>query len=285
MIASTVSLASHVLVSSWKLLSPVAQVLEYVVPYYSNMTSKIDFNSKHLAKGDPLPPYTGKLRVYNMRFCPYAQRTILALNAKKIDYEVVNINLVNKPEWLFDKSGFGKVPSVEIEENVCIYESLITVEYIDEVFPERPLLPKEPARKAFDKIIIEAMSPVQQIFYKSIRQPEAITDAMVSDYHKALLFLQDQLKSRGTKFLSGNEPGYVDYMIWPWFERILMLKGVNGRIPIEGEKFKLILTYFDDMFVDPAVSQYLLPEEVVQKFFAAYSSGNINNYDIYLENL
>lgn len=58
--------------------------------------------------GDPLPPFTGKLRVYNMRFCPFAQRTILALNAKEIDYEVVNIDLVDKPEWLASKSAFSK---------------------------------------------------------------------------------------------------------------------------------------------------------------------------------
>lgn len=60
--------------------------------------------------GDPQPPYNGKLRIYNMRFCPYAQRTILALNAKEIDYEIVNVNLMNKPDWIFDKSPFGKKP-------------------------------------------------------------------------------------------------------------------------------------------------------------------------------
>lgn len=63
----------------------------------------------------------------------------------------------------------GKVPSVEIEENVCIYESLITAEYIDEMYPQRPLLPKDPARKAFDKIIIEAMAPVSIIGLTKLR--------------------------------------------------------------------------------------------------------------------
>lgn len=47
-----------------------------------------------------------------MRYCPYAQRTILALNAKQIDYEVVNIDLKEKPEWLTRKSAFGKIKKV-----------------------------------------------------------------------------------------------------------------------------------------------------------------------------
>lgn len=58
--------------------------------------------------GDPFPPYNGKLRLYNMRYCPYAQRTMLALLAKNIDFEVINVNLIDKPEWLFQKSAGGK---------------------------------------------------------------------------------------------------------------------------------------------------------------------------------
>nr|UQQ66577.1 glutathione S-transferase omega 3 [Conogethes punctiferalis] len=282
MIASTVSLATHILVSSWKLLSPVSQVLQYVLPYYSSMAPKIDFNTKHLGKGDPLPPFTGKLRVYNMRYCPFAQRTILALNAKQIDYEVVNIDLMNKPEWLFTKSGFGKVPSVEAEENVCIFESLVTVEYIDELYPDqRPLLPKDPARKALDKIIVEAMAPVYTMFTKCLRTPDAITDADIASYYKALDFLQDQLKSRGTKFLNGDEPGYVDYMIWPWFERLLILDPMDGKMAITAEKYKLLSDYLKSMFEDPAVVPYLVPKEVLQKLIKVYTNGQPFNYDTF----
>lgn len=68
----------------------------------------IIIHSYVLISGDPLPPYNDKLRVYNMRYCPYAQRTMLALIAKQLDYEVVNIDLTDKPDWLTEKSAFGK---------------------------------------------------------------------------------------------------------------------------------------------------------------------------------
>lgn len=35
------------------------------------------------------------------------------------------------------------------------------MEYLDEVYPNRPLLPKDPVKKAFDKIIVEATGPVR----------------------------------------------------------------------------------------------------------------------------
>lgn len=58
----------------------------------------------------------------------------------------------------------GKVPALEIKEDVCIYESLITVEYLDEVYTQRPLLSKDPVTKAYDKIIVEAAGPVRMNF-------------------------------------------------------------------------------------------------------------------------
>lgn len=52
------------------------------------------------------------------------------------------------------------MPALEIADGVSIYESLVTVEYLDDVYPQRPLLPKDPLLKAKDKILIEAMGPV-----------------------------------------------------------------------------------------------------------------------------
>ncbi|XP_034831652.1 pyrimidodiazepine synthase-like [Maniola hyperantus] len=283
MITTTLSFAMHILVRSYSILSPVGQLLEFVLPYRTMakaVAGKINFNTKHLKRGDPLPPYNGKLRVYNMRLCPFAQRTILALNAKNIDYEIVNINLAEKPEWLTSKSAFGKVPSIEIKEGVCIYESLITVEYLDEVYPQRPLLPKDPVRKAMDKIIVEASGPIVTFFLKSIKAPETITEETVSAFHKALEFIQDQLKERGTPYLAGDAPGYVDYMNWPWFERLLVFKEEDPRVKIDPEKFKLLTAYLEKMKKDPAVVPYLVPDKVMIAFHEAFKTGSTPNYDL-----
>ncbi|CAH0729870.1 unnamed protein product, partial [Brenthis ino] len=288
MITSSLTFAMHILVSSYKVLAPVAQLLEYMLPY-RNIASKaimgkINFNSKHLKKGDPLPPYNGKLRVYNMRYCPFAQRTILALNAKQIDYEIVNIDLIEKPEWLPRKSPLGKVPSVEIKEDVCVYESLITVEYLDEAYPQRPLLPKDPAKRAFDRILVETtVGSIHTLFFKVLRAPDTITEEVVNNYHKSLSLIEEQLKSRGTTFLNGSEPGYVDYMIWPWFEKIDAMKTVDEKLIIDPVKYKKLVEYISNMFQDPAVSEYLVPPSILLKYFEGYKTG-YPNYELLNEN-
>ena len=43
----------------------------------------------------------------------------------------------------------------------------------------------------------------------------------VKDLYLSMEGLEKTLKGRNTKFFLGNErPGLVDYMIWPWFERL-----------------------------------------------------------------
>ena len=41
------------------------------------------------------------------RFCPYAQRTVLVLNAKGVDYQIINCALMSKPDWLFKLNPLG----------------------------------------------------------------------------------------------------------------------------------------------------------------------------------
>jgi len=42
------------------------------------------------------------------RFCPYAQRTVLVLNAKGVDYQIINCTLMDKPDWLFTFNPLGR---------------------------------------------------------------------------------------------------------------------------------------------------------------------------------
>ena len=72
----------------------------------------------------------------------------------------MNINLTDKPEWLYEKSPLGKIPALELESGDCIYESMIIADYLDEKYPQRPLYPKDPLKKAKDKLLIDQFNKV-----------------------------------------------------------------------------------------------------------------------------
>lgn len=77
--------------------------------------------------GSEQPPKDeGKLRLYSMEFCPYAHRARLILRAKGVPHDIVNINLLNKPEWYF------KVHPEGINKKLCWY----CVIYLPALFPQ-----------------------------------------------------------------------------------------------------------------------------------------------------
>lgn len=55
----------------------------------------------------------------------FTQRARLVLAAKGIEYECVNINLKDKPEWYLEMNPMGKVPTIEMPDGKVIYESAI----------------------------------------------------------------------------------------------------------------------------------------------------------------
>lgn len=184
-----------------------------------------------------------------MRFCPYAHRAHLVLDAKKIPHHIVYINLTEKPEWLTEVSALGKVPALHLQnvpEKPLLIESLIIADYLDEAYPENPLHPKNPVAKAADRILVERLSAVSTPFYKAFYVSDSETDPEL--YNQILTgadIYENELKARGGKFFGGDKPGMLDYMIWPWFERLLALKVyVGDAFKLDQERLPKIVSFF-----------------------------------------
>lgn len=157
-----------------------------------------------------------------MRFCPFAQRAHLILAAKNVPFHAIYINLTEKPEWLTTVSPLGKVPALEIvtaEGNPTIIESLIVCDYLDEKYPENPLYPKDPLKKALDRILIERFSTIFTAMHKIFIDGVEKIPTALNDITTGLDIYENELEKRGTPFFNGDKPGMLDYMIWPWCER------------------------------------------------------------------
>lgn len=79
-------------------------------------------------------------------------------------YETINIHLKDKPDWFLQKNPLGLVPTLETPAGEVIYESPITCEYLDEVYPEKKLLPSTPFGKAQQKMMLEHFSKVLEMW-------------------------------------------------------------------------------------------------------------------------
>jgi len=240
-------------------------------------------NGPHLRKGSRQPPSApkGKLRLYSNRFCPYSQRVMLVLDAKKIAYDVVNINLYSKPDWYYDKSPFGKVPALELENGEVLYESLIIADYLDEKYKAHQLHSHDPLQKAKDKLLIEEFNRVVNTMYKAlmgIGRPSLEEDEAVAN---GLGSFERELGNRGTPFYGGAKPGILDLMIWPWCERAEILKLFGNANLLKKDKYRKLLEWCKRMTHEPSVKRSMMDSDTHIKYLQSYRAGR-PDYDMIL---
>lgn len=230
---------------------------------------------KCFAKGSaaPGPVQKGNIRIYSMRFCPFAQRARLVLNAKGIKHDTININLRDKPDWFLEKNPLGLVPTLETPAGEVIYESPITCEYLDEVYPEKRLLPSSPFGKAQQKMMLEHFSKVTPYFYKIPmgRKNGEDVSGLEAELKEKFVKLNEDLANKKTKFFGADSITMIDYMMWPWFERleVFELKHCLDSTP-ELKKWT------ERMLEDPAVKATIHSADTYKGYYRSYTDGKPN---------
>jgi len=73
-----------------------------------------------------------------------------------MDFQVIDVDLLNKPEDLAILNPYNQVP-VLVERDLILYESNIINEYLDERFPYPQLMPVEPAMKARVRLLLHRL--------------------------------------------------------------------------------------------------------------------------------
>ncbi|CAM6111508.1 unnamed protein product [Calypogeia fissa] len=89
------------------------------------------------------------VKLITNRCSPFAQRVHTALMEKNISFESVHVDYVNKPKLLLETNPvWTKIP-VLIHDDKSVSESLIILEYLDEVWPTgAPLMPTDAYEKS-----------------------------------------------------------------------------------------------------------------------------------------
>jgi glutathione S-transferase len=90
------------------------------------------------------------ITLYDAARCPFCARVRIVLAEKGIPYEPVAVDLSDRPAWIYEKNPKGKVPVLE-EDTLVLPESSVIMEYLDERYPEPPLLPADPAQRALER--------------------------------------------------------------------------------------------------------------------------------------
>ncbi len=168
------------------------------------------------------------IKLYDFKSSPNCQRVKVVLAEKNLPYEIVPVDLTKKeqknPEYL-QMNPYGKVP-VLTDDSTVLYESLIINEYLEEKYPNPPLLPKDPAKKARGRILVDYGMAHFDSAYQKLRmelmkeakeQSQPTIDGAKSDLKKLLQRFEDELGEQ--QYLLGDF-SLVDADLIPRFTRL-----------------------------------------------------------------
>ena len=92
------------------------------------------------------------MKLYDAPACPYCARARIALAEKGIDVETVEIDLRDRPAWVYDLNPTGRVPI--LDDGFVLPESAVIMEYLEERHPSPALLPADQVARAAARLAV-----------------------------------------------------------------------------------------------------------------------------------
>ena len=90
------------------------------------------------------------IKLYHASPCPYGRKVLAVLSQKALDYEIKKMSFAakdhQKPPFL-GLNPNGEIPLID-DEGVIVYESSAIAEYLDDEYPEPPLMPADSESRA-----------------------------------------------------------------------------------------------------------------------------------------
>jgi len=168
------------------------------------------------------------IKLYDFKSSPNCQRVKIVLAEKNLPYDIAPIDLrahEQKTPGYLKLNPYGKVP-VLTDDATVLYESLIINEYLDEKYPDPPLMPKDPAKRAKARILIDYGmahfdAPYQrlrmELMKDSKEQNQQVIAGAKAELKKLLQRLEDEIGDQD--YLSGDF-SLVDADLLPRFTRL-----------------------------------------------------------------
>uniref|UniRef100_A0A0D6QRI7 glutathione transferase n=1 Tax=Araucaria cunninghamii TaxID=56994 RepID=A0A0D6QRI7_ARACU len=205
----------------------------------------------------------------------FGMRVLIGLEEKGVKYELQEENLSNKSEFLLQMNPVNKKIPVLIHNGKPVCESLIILQYIDEVWPSKPFMPA----KAYARVVERFWADfVDKKFYdaafrivssKGEAQEEAKRDML-----EYLELLEGALKdmSGGGPYFGGKEFGFMDIAFIPytsWFHTFQTI--ADFTMPFD-TRFPCLLAWIQKCMERDSVKKILPPPDNVLESVIHYFS-------------
>lgn len=183
----------------------------------------------------------GRMKIIGSYVSPYVRKVLVCMELKGLDYEVDPITPFFGNDEFRRLSPLCRIP-VLIGDGLVLTDSTVICEYLDEQFPDPPLLPREPKERAKARWLEEFADTrlgdvfIWGLFYPKMVHPRVwnepgdqarIDKTLSTDLPDALDYLEEQLPQHGYLF---GDIGLADIAIASFFRN----GSYAGFIPDDG---------------------------------------------------
>src|SRR5688572_23989781 len=135
------------------------------------------------------------LKLCGFRISNYHNKVRIVLLEKGIEFEEDDACAPKQTDEYLARSPMGKAPFLELDGGRRLSESQVICEYLEEAYPQKPLLPKDPFERAKVRELVTYMElhmelPARrlygQVFFKRGNVSEEISQAVQKDLAKGV---------------------------------------------------------------------------------------------------
>jgi glutathione S-transferase len=171
------------------------------------------------------------VKLYDAARCPYCARVRIVLAEKGLPYETVEIDLNGRPQWIYDLNATGRVPI--LDDGFVLPESEVIMEYLEERYPDPPLLPPDPRERAEARLAVHRFDALLGDDYYAFRrgEPNALAQRLAElvvgrSLYADIAFVPWVVRARD--MLGVELPGHVDR----WLEELAARPSIARELDV-----------------------------------------------------
>jgi glutathione S-transferase len=226
---------------------------------------------------DALTPPRIRPTVHHIPVCPFCQRLeiLLALKGRRdaVDFRVVDITRP-RPDWLLAKTrGTTALPILETADGRILKESLVIMQYLDDLYPARRIAQADPYRRAVENMLVklEGEFCTQGYVYvmnQDRTRRDALREGMLGQYARLNDFLLEHAPEGPFLF---EAFGWAEAVFTPLFMRFWFLEYYEDfELPAE-ERYARVRQWREACLAHPAAQQ--VTKEQIVKLYYDYAKG------------
>ncbi|MBC9070521.1 glutathione S-transferase N-terminal domain-containing protein [Thauera sp. CAU 1555] len=196
------------------------------------------------------------MNLYSGTTDPFSHRCRIVLFEKGMDFEVIDVDLYNKPEDIAVINPYNRVP-VLVDRDLVLYESNIINEYIDERFPHPQLMPPDPIMRARARQLLHTFELELFSHIDALEKNQKGVDKNRAHVRDQLVQLAPIFTKQ--KFMLGDEFSMLDVAIAPLLWR---LEHYNIELPKAAAP---LMKYAERIFSRQGFIDALTPSEKVMR--------------------